>query len=73
MMKNKIYIVLTLSIFSLMLSCEGDLEPQNFNTLDPSTFFQSADDAEAVVTGFYNRFNGGWAATFITEVHLWLM
>ena len=61
---DKIYIYVALILSSSLFSCEGDLEPQSFNELDPSTFFKSEDDAKAVVTGFYNRFNGGWAASF---------
>ena len=67
MIRNNIYICMLLCICSFFFSCEGDLEPQNFNTLDPSTFFQNADDADAVLTGFYNRFNGGWGGTFFNN------
>ena len=45
-------------------SCEGDLEPQNFNIIDESTFFKTEGDAEALVTGYYSTFNNGWAGTW---------
>lgn len=62
--KDKIKHLICLSIIvtfgSLFISCEGDLEPETFDTLSPSSFLQSEADAELLVNGFYTTFNSGW-------------
>ena len=61
----KAIVVIGLSILFLSSSCESDLEPQNFNVIDPSTFFKTEGDAQALTNAVYDRFNSGWTGTFL--------
>lgn len=70
-MKNIIAIIKSISFFGLLTlliilnsSCEGDLEPQNFNIIDESTFFKTENDAKALTTAYYSTFGEGWAGSF---------
>lgn len=56
---------LSLGLLFFSSSCEGDLEPQNFNVIDPSTFFKTESDAQALTNAVYDRFNSGWAGTLL--------
>ena len=64
--KNLYPIILVGFATGLVLSsCEGDLEPENFSVIDPSTFFKTESDAEALTFAYYSRFNEGWYGTWL--------
>ncbi|WP_157943717.1 MULTISPECIES: RagB/SusD family nutrient uptake outer membrane protein [Arenibacter] len=66
--KKKIRLIvgaIGLGILFLFSACEGDLEPKNFNVIDPSTFFKTESDAQALTNAVYDRFNTGWTGTFL--------
>ncbi len=52
--KYKLYNLLGI-VFILFISCEGELDPEVFDKLSPSNYFQNAEDAKTAVTGVYRR------------------
>lgn len=65
---NSQYLVLIITISIAFTSCEKDLKNVTFGDFSASTFFKSANDAEAVVSAMYTgmlekkEWSAGWGA-----------
>ncbi len=66
---KKIYVIIALMV---AVSCHGDLEPELYDTINPTIFYKSEADATAGVTGIYNRFKANtWGnGTFFSSSHV---
>lgn len=71
-MKKILYIYCLLAFLS---SCHSELEPELYDTINPTTFFKSEADAKAAVTGLYNLFRAndwnGWFSSSHTGYAAW--
>lgn len=51
---------LIIAFISLLSSCEGDLEPEIFDRVSTTNFFETRGDVNAAVTGIYAEFGASW-------------
>ncbi|UII75401.1 RagB/SusD family nutrient uptake outer membrane protein [Flagellimonas sp. HMM57] len=56
-LKRKYYFFIV-SLFFLLPSCEGPLEEETFTQLGPSNFYETAEDAEALLNSVYANARG---------------